>query len=205
MTLLDIILIIILLLFTATGFRLGALHAVGAIVGFVVGLNVANTYYQEVTAKLSFLSFGHELVLSMAVYVLLVIITARAIGLVFWLIDKLIGVVPFLGTFNMVIGAFAGAAEGVMVVGLVLTLLLRFPYISVVTEEVSKSQVAPTLVNTFSVMASFLPEQFKNLDSIDLEAWNKVKTMAGERWKQYQDLRGSEGAQKLQELKHILP
>jgi len=205
MTLLDIILAIILLLFTATGFRVGALHALGAVIGFFAGLTVADTYYEPVVQKLQFLSFGHDLVLSMVVYIFFVIIVSRAIGLVFWLIDKLIGMLPLIGTFNMVIGAFAGAAEGAMVLGLVLTLLLRFPYISVVTEEVSKSTISPPLIKSFSVMVSLLPEKFQNLDMIDLEQWNRVKTMAGQRWQQFQNLHGSEGAQKLQELKHELP
>lgn len=205
MTLLDIILVLLLLLFAAVGFRLGALHAVGGVVGFVVGLMIADTYYIGLSQKLSMLNFGHELILKMVVYGLIVAISSRVVGLVFWFIEKLVGILPLLGTFNLVIGAFAGFLEGALIMGFVLSMLVRYPSITVVTQELSRSRVSPIIIQGFSVLTNLLPQEFQKLEPINLEKWRQVQTMVGDRWKQYQNLRGAEGVAKLKELDTLLP
>ncbi len=204
MTLFDIILIIIIAMFGVNGFRSGALRTIGSVVGFIAGLTIANRYYGDIATWIAPMIGGQVLLAKVIVYPLLVVVISKVIGLLCWLVGKMFGFIPLLGTFNLVIGAFIGALEATLILGLALTLLVRYPSISVVTEEVSRSSVAPQLMSAFSRLTTLMPAEFQSLDTLDLESWQKVQSQAGERWKEYQNLRGSAGFQKIQELKHYL-
>lgn len=204
MTLFDIVLILIIAMFGVAGFRSGALRTIGSVVGFIVGLTIANRYYGDIANWAAPMIGGQLLLAKVIVYPLLVVVISKVIGLAFWLVGKIFGFIPLLGTFNLVIGAFIGILEATLILGLALTLLMRYPSISVVTEEVSRSSVAPQLMSAFSRLITLMPAEFQSLDTLDLASWQKVQQQAGERWKEYQNLRGSSGFQKIQELKHYL-
>ncbi len=204
MTLFDIVLILIIAIFGVSGFRSGAIRTIGSVIGFIAGLTIANQYYADVAAWIAPHVGGQVLLVKVIAYPLMVFIISKVIGIIVWVMGKIFGFIPLLGTFNVVIGAFIGVLEASLVLGLVLTLVVRYPSISVVTQEVSRSSVAQQLITGFSRLLTLLPTEFQKLDTLDLESWKKVQHQAGERWKEYQNVRGSAGFQKIQELKHYL-
>ncbi|MBI5135202.1 CvpA family protein [Candidatus Uhrbacteria bacterium] len=205
MTLLDVILIVIMLLFVAAGFRSGAIHSVATVIGFAVGIWVANHYYGVVAERFAPMIGGQLLLAKLIAYPVIVVVVSKAVGITAWLVGKILGLIPLFGTFNMVIGAFIGAFESWLVLGLVLTLFIRYPSITVVDKEIARSSVAQNIINSYGRMLQYLPKEFQSLDALDIASWKKVQAAAGDRWKEFQNAKGAEGFQKIQELRHMLP
>ncbi len=205
MTLLDIILVVIILLFVAFGFRSGAIHSVGTVIGFAVGIWVANHYYGVVAERFAPMIGGQLLLAKLIAYPVIVVVVSKAVGIAAWLAGKILGLIPLLGTFNMVIGAFIGALESWLVLGLILTLFIRYPSITVVDKEISRSSVAQGIIGSYARVLVYLPKEFQSLDALDIQSWKKVQAAAGDRWKQFQNAKGPEGFQKIQELRHVMP
>lgn len=205
MSILDIILIGSLLVFLTVGFMVGLVHSVGAFLGLALGMSVATAYYAPVASWIIRWLPTHELFVKMISYILIVVVVSRCIGLLFHLVEKVIQWVPLAGALNRVAGACLAVGEGVLLMGVSLTLVARFPYISPVTKQLASSQVAPWMMRSSTILTGFFPQEFTQLEPLDLDLLNRILTENTKRFEEYKTLSGSYGAEKLQQLRHLVP
>lgn len=110
----DIIALILLLLFTLSGFASGFVRAFGNLVGFVLGFIVASWFLTMVADQVSFTT---RPILTLIIFLLIAAIVSFIIGWVIDLIEqlrKIISIIPFLKTINRLLGAVFGFAEGLL-------------------------------------------------------------------------------------------
>lgn len=178
----DIILIIILCGFVLKGFRLGLIEGIGSIVGIILGLIVASHYYLQLSETLSWVFMNSQTVAQICTFLLIFILVNRGIAIVFWVFDKMfkiIAIIPFLKTFNRLLGAALGFIEGVIVIGVVLILLMNFTQGDFWDKKVEGSKFAGLFEKGASVVSPLIPkdaDQLKNyVPQFDLDKYNIPK------------------------------
>ncbi len=163
----DVLLYVILFGFALFGWWMGVIHAIGSLVGVVAGAFAASHYNQQATDWfLSHVNFP-EGVAHVIVFFLTFFLVNRAVGFVFWIIDKSLDFarfVPFIKSVNRMLGAIFGFVEGVLVLGLGIAYLSAFPFGAGVAEFFADSTVAPWLVDSARLLYPLFPE-----------AWDKVQ------------------------------
>ncbi|MBI4276405.1 CvpA family protein, partial [Candidatus Uhrbacteria bacterium] len=131
MSLFDLILAIVVFGFVLSGFWFGVIHALGAVVGLVLGAYVAGQWYEGWAQALAWLFYGHDNVARIVIFMAIFTLVNRLVGLVFYILErifKIISVVPFLKTINRLAGAALGFIEGVVVVGAALYLTSKYQF-----------------------------------------------------------------------------
>ena len=102
------------------------------------------------------------------IFVIAFFIINRLVGLVFWVIDKILSVItrlPFVNGVNRFLGLIFGILEGVIVLGMVFYFIARFPVGDKFMAALSASQIAPTTVNVASVLWPLIPDAIRTLQS----------------------------------------
>lgn len=161
LTIADAVLFLILFGFAVTGFWFGFIHMLGSFLSIVAAAYISGKYFDFVASKLSFLFGGYENIGKVVTFIILFLLVTRLVGFVFWLIDKffqLLAVLPFLKTINRLGGAVLGLVEGIILVGLSLYLLVRYPIHEPLTQALSDSQVVLYLLNVANKVAPLLPD-----------------------------------------------
>ncbi len=169
MTILDLILILSVFSFVLAGLWFGFVHALGAVIGMVLSVLVAGRYYDAWGAASSGIFFGNENLARTAMFLLIMILVNRLIGIVFWLIEKMfkvVSVIPFMKTFNAILGGVLGFVEGVLVVGGALYIAARYPISTHFAEALSASNIGMWLLQAFGLLVPLLPEAVKQLKSV---------------------------------------
>ena len=174
----DIILIIIICGFVLKGFRLGLIEGIGSIVGIIVGLIVATNYYLDIADKLPWLFLNNQQVAETLSFLLVFIIANRAIAFVFWIFDKvfkIIAFIPFLKSFNRLLGAALVFLEGVILIGIVLNVLINFSHTETWSNRVDSSKVAYLVRRAANIVNPLIPksvEELKNYSpDLDLDKY----------------------------------
>lgn len=166
MSFFDLILLIILGGFVLFGLWFGFIHALGALVGTIVGALLASRWYEAV-AQAVFTKVGGSLnITRVVVFLILFVAINRLIGFLFWVVEKLTGIftrLPFLKSVNKMIGGLFGLVEGVFVLGLTLILSARLP---LMTSFIEKSKVAKELMDAARVLIPLLPEAWRAVQQI---------------------------------------
>lgn len=160
LTITDAVLILILFAFAFTGFWFGFIHMLGSFLSIVAAAYISGRYFDFVASKLSFLFGGYENVGKVVTFIILFLVVTRLVGFVFWLLDKffqLLTVLPFLKTINRLGGAIFGLVEGIILCGLSLYLLVRYPINEPLTQALADSQVVSYLLNVAGKAAPLLP------------------------------------------------
>jgi len=95
----------------------------------------------------------------------------------FWIIDKVfhvIAIIPFLKTFNRLLGGLLGLVEGLIFVGIIVFFLSLIPFTGGLQEAVAKSRFAPVMATVGRIADPFIPDTIIDLpfglDSFDLDA-----------------------------------
>jgi len=166
---LDIILLIILGGFAMFGLWFGFIHTLGALVGTVVGTFVTSHYYEPIAGWIWSMTGGNENLVKVLTFIIMFIVVNRLVGFAFWLVEKafnILKIIPFLSTINRLLGGILGLFEGVLVVGLILFFVSKFPFADWLTGSVLKSGVAGYLVNLSSILWPLLPAALKQIQGI---------------------------------------
>ena len=162
----DIIILIIIALFVYKGIRLGLIEAVGGIIGLFVGAYMAGLYFDEAAEMLVNLLFGSETLASIVGFLLVFIIVNRAIALIFWLIDKvfnIIAIIPFLKTFNRLLGGLFGLLEALIFIGIIVFFLNLLPFTGGLQTSIENSRFAPAMETVGKIADPFLPDTLVDL------------------------------------------
>lgn len=157
----DIILIIILAGFVLKGFRLGLIEGIGSLIGIIVGLLVAANYYVGLADSLEWVFMGSQTVAQIICFLLIFIVVNRLIATIFWIFDKMfkiIAIIPFLKTFNRLLGAALGFIEGVFVIGIVLHLLVNLTQGVYWDNKVEESKAASIFQGATSIIVPLIPK-----------------------------------------------
>lgn len=167
MSTIEVVLLLLLFGFVLYGFWFGFIHALGGLVGVVLGTLFASRLYEPVTRWLTPFYDGNLNILRILSFSIAFVIINRVTGFGFWIIErafKIISVIPFLKTINRLAGALFGFLEGVFVLGGILFIIANFPINVPWERELQKSNLAQYLVRTYSVMVPLLPQALRDFD-----------------------------------------
>jgi membrane protein required for colicin V production len=165
MLFLDIVILILLAGFVWKGVRLGLIEAVGGIIGLFVGVFLAGHYYLQVGAIFKDVLFGSDILASIVGFLVVFILVNRLIALVFWIIDKvfnIIAIIPFLKSFNHLLGGIFGLIEGLIFIGIIVYVLTFFPLTGGLAGSVEKSKFAGVLKTVGKISSPLIPDSLKN-------------------------------------------
>ncbi len=164
MPLVDLLLVIIVGAFVMFGLFFGFVRTLGSLVGSVLGIVLATRLLEPAVSALGFFFNNNTAVASVVLFILLFALISRAIGLVFWIIGKMFGIlswIPFAKTINRILGGVLGFVEGVIVVGVIIYFALKFLPDSTVSSWLSQSTVADYLLAVMSAMQALFPAELR--------------------------------------------
>ena len=169
MSVVDIIILIILAGFVWKGIRLGLIEAIGGIIGLFVGVFLASVYYEQAAAMLEGLTFGNRALAAILGFLLVFILVNRIVAFIFWIIGRIfniIAIVPFLKTFNRLLGGIFGLLEGLIFIGIIVYLLTFFPLTGSISQSVDNSRFAGIFRTVGKISDPFIPDSIKNWSSL---------------------------------------
>ncbi len=169
MNIVDIVLLVILAGFILSGFWFGIIHMVGSLVGLLVGAWTAGHYY-EALAQWGAPWIGGNLNLAriIAFFVIFVIVN-RLFGIIVFIAEKLfkiIAIIPFMKTFNRLLGALFGLIEGTLTLGLVVYFATKFQVSGQFEILLIGSQIANALSVVGLLLSPLLPKALQALRSV---------------------------------------
>ena len=167
--LLDITLAIFVLVFVSIGFWFGLIHMVGSVVGLVGGILLAGYYYQQLASFLiQYIHLSPNLIRIISFFLILTIVT-RIVGFLVNVIDKIFKIttiIPFVKTFNRLLGATVGLLEGLVVVGLMVFFASRFPMGAAFELALRSSYFAKILYFFGKILAPLLPKALQLIQPV---------------------------------------
>ena len=178
MPLVDIILLVLIGSFALAGLWFGFVHTLGSLVGTLVGAYLASRYYEPLADWLITWTGWSPNAARVVMFIVAFIIINRLVGLVFWIIDKVLSIVtrlPFISSINRLLGFILGIAEGVITVGLVIFFIERIPLSNHIMGYIAVSKVAPMVAGVAAILWPLLPEAFRMLQSTVDFVEGKVK------------------------------
>jgi len=168
MTGVDIGIIILLGIFAVTGFRLGAVHALGAVVGTVLGVYLGSRYYEPMASFIGGLTGWDGNVPKVVMFIVAFIVINRLVGFFFYLLNKVFKVfkkLPFVSTIDRVLGLAFGMLEGLITIGIVIYFIERFPLSEGLMSKVAESDMAERIRALADVYVPLLPDGLQLLKS----------------------------------------
>ena len=159
MSWLDIIILIIIVVPTLIGLKVGIIKAVLSLAGVIVGVILAGQYYTELAGALTFIS--QESLARVAAFAIILIgvmvVASIAAALIKWAVSAVM-----LGWVNRLGGAVFGFALGGIFGGALLTMWANFLGPG---QAMENSFMAQLLLDAFPVVLSLLPSEFDSVRS----------------------------------------
>ena len=152
----DLILILIMFSFVLFGLWFGLIHAIGGLLGTIVGAIVASKYYKK---------WGTTNLGQVISFIVLFTLGSRITGFVFYGIEKLVKVadiVPGIKTINRLAGGILGLVEGAIVIGVALVFATKFPFPYLIT-AVGRSELAQFLIGVGTTVLPLFPQVLKQV------------------------------------------
>ena len=168
MQFIDVVLLITIGSFALFGFWFGFIHTLGSLLGTVFGAYLASRYYEPMADWLVGITSWSQNGARVLMFIIAFVIINRLVGFIFWILDKVFGLVthlPFIRSIDRIFGTILGLFEGVITVGLVFYFIERFPVSEKIMNAVAHSFVVPKTVAVATLLIPFLPEALKLLRS----------------------------------------
>lgn len=165
----DITLLVILASFILAGFWLGIIHMIGSLIGIFVGIWAAGHYYQQMAGLIQACGLDNANLARALGFVLTFVLVTRLFGLIVFVIDKIfkfIAIIPFLKTFNRLLGAALGLVEGTIVLALGVWFIGRFPFSAALVPQLQQSELVGALNVVGGLLAGLLPEALRLMQSV---------------------------------------
>ncbi len=162
----DIIILAVIAAFGLFGLRTGLIHALGSLVGTILGVYLAGHYYETFTKLLIDFTGWNQNFARILIFILLFFISNRLIGVVFWLAGKAFSVVtmlPFLGSVDKLLGGILGLLEGALLVGIAIFFITKFPPSPSFMKNLDESKYAPKVVQFTKFLWPLLPADVVNM------------------------------------------
>jgi len=168
MALFDVILLLIWAGFVFYGLFFGLIRIFGVFAGIFVGAFVASHYYLAFYSLISFIP--SESLGKIVAFVLLFGIANKLTSFGFALLDKafnIVSIIPFLKTFNRLLGALFGFLSGGMMMGLFFYFASRQVLIGTFfADMITGSQIASLSVAFVYFLLPLIPTVLENLRSV---------------------------------------
>lgn len=168
MELIDIILLIIIGGFALFGFWFGFIHTLGSLSGTVLGAYLGARYYEPMAQWLVSTTGWGENISSVIMFVIAFFVINRAVGFVFWIVDRVFKIVtrlPFIKGIDRFAGMILGFIEGFISIGLVVFFIERVPLSENIMNALAHSFIAPIASKMASILWPLLPDALKLLQS----------------------------------------
>lgn len=168
MNAIDVVLLIALGGFMLAGLWFGVIHLIGSLVGLSLGAFVAGRFYPQFAVVVALFA-GEGNLAKVISFILLFIVTTKLIGLAFHLLEKVfnfVAVIPFLKTFEHLLGAVLGLIEGILILGLAVYFAGKFPIASASEGLLAGSWMARLLNIIGGLLAPLLPKAVQALQSV---------------------------------------
>jgi membrane protein required for colicin V production len=159
MSWLDIVILIIIVVPTLIGLKIGIIKAFLTAVGVVVGVILAGRFYGQFAGILTFISQpGWAKIAAFAIILIGVMVI---FSIAAFLIKKIVSAM-LLGWANHLCGAVLGFVLGAIFCGAVLTIWVKFIGIG---DTISGSALAGVLLDGFPMVLALLPDEFDSVRS----------------------------------------
>ncbi|HRY37025.1 MAG TPA: CvpA family protein [Candidatus Magasanikbacteria bacterium] len=168
MSLFDITLIIIIGSFGLFGLWFGLVHTLGSLIGMILGVFLATRYYETMANWLMNITGWQANFSKVLIFIIAFFLINRLVGLIFWIIDKLLGFItrlPFINGINRFLGLLFGLLEGAIGLGMVFYFIGKFPLSEWFMGKLGESFLMPSLVNMANILTPFIPEALKAVQS----------------------------------------
>ena len=168
MTIFDVILLLILGGFVMFGLWFGLIHTLGSVLGTFAGAFFAGLWYEPLGSWLESI-FGHPNLMRIFAFIFIFIIANRLIGFAFYVLDKIFNfltIIPFLKTINRLLGGVLGFFEGVLVIGLSLFVIARFPLSDWFTAVLKASTLSSWFISISGILQLMLPLLLKQIHAV---------------------------------------
>ena len=146
------------------GFRFGLVHTLGSLVGTVLGVYLATRYYSPLAEWLIATTGWNANFSRVIIFIIAFVVINRLVGVVFFLIDKALSVVthlPFIRSVDRLLGFIFGVIEGLVVLGMVIYFINKFPLSPHFMASLATSKLAPYCLQASSLLWPFIPEALK--------------------------------------------
>ncbi|MDO8559816.1 MAG: CvpA family protein [bacterium] len=156
----DFVMVLVIVCFGAFGFALGLIQVVGSLVGMVVGAWLASLSYSPLSKQLSQYFLGRAGAADATAFLVVFLLVNRLSAAVFFVLNRvfrLLSFIPFLKTFNRILGAAFGFLEGALLLGIILRAAQHFSAFPWVTQLTSESKIAGFLLALVQLASPLLP------------------------------------------------
>lgn len=161
MSLVNIIMLLTVLGFAGAGFSRGFIRTLASLIGMVFAVIVTAQIYIPVTQWLLPDSWTEAFWIQMVAFLILLGIASKLIGLLVGVVGKVfdvIAAIPFVKTFDRLLGIVFGLIEGVLVVAAVLFAITLLPSVPVELQAaLDASWIAGAVLWLFAVLSYVFP------------------------------------------------
>jgi len=159
----DYILLAIIVIIALLGFKKGFIESLGSVLGIVVAALLASRFYPLLADR-----FGGSNMWNVIAFVIIFGLAVKIVGLAFWVIGKIfriVTVLPFVSSFDRLLGLLLGLVEGIFVMAVILSFALKYPISEWVIWQMSNSVVAKTLLSIGNIFVPLFPEAVQKIKS----------------------------------------
>jgi len=156
---LDIVILVLIVVPTLIGLKIGIIKILFTVVGMIVGVVLAGRFSESLGGELTFISDpGWANIAAFAIILIVVMVIASILASVL----KKVTSAVLLGWVNRLGGAVLGFVMGAIFCGALLSVWVNFLGIG---ETVSDSALANLLMNSFPFVLALLPAEFDSARS----------------------------------------
>lgn len=160
----DTILLIVLAVFTLMGFWRGFIRTLGSVVGVFIGVFVASHFYEQGAQYARFLFLAPFA--KFASFTVIFLVVTKLVSLVFWILNaslKILSIIPFVKTFNRLLGAVLGFLEGALILGVILSFIGKLTLFPDIGRTLNSSTLTPPLIFLAQITIPLFPEALRNV------------------------------------------
>ncbi len=156
---LDIVILLLIVISTVIGLRIGIIKAGLSLAGLIIGVILAGLYYIPLSQNLTFIpTESVARVLAFAIILVGVMIVAAVLAsLLKWAASAMM-----LQWINQLGGAVFGLVMGAILCGVLLAIWIKYLDIP---DAVTESTLAPILLDYFPKVLALLPDEFDTIKS----------------------------------------
>ena len=166
MSVFDIFLTIILLLFIWKGFRSGLIGALGGLLGIIIGIWAGSNYMLAVSSWImENLSMTNEALANILSFIAIFIAVNLIIGLIISIINRIFHIIPFIDFINKLAGGIIGFIGGILAIAALVYLLSLFPISGAISDMLENSSLAGWSSTVANIIKPLLPEAIKELQT----------------------------------------
>lgn len=170
---LDVIIIGVIIGFGLFGMWFGIISTIGSLVGTVAGVYLATRFYGPMANWLMGITHWTGNFPKVVMFFVAFLLINRMVGFVFNLLSSLLNIfneLKVINFLNKALGFIFGVLEGIIILGITLYFVNKFPFWGWLSEQIKISFIAPFLVDITSILWPLIPDELHQLQNY-LRPW----------------------------------